>query len=222
LAEAAEAAGLTITPPRIVVSDSETLLPNARQIIRRVLGTDPVDVYGLVEVSNFAWECDQRRGFHVSADSHIVEVDAEPGKAGAMIVTALGMWTMPFIRYETGDIADMALRNCPCGRSLPLLGHIRGREWDVVALPDGRRLYGPFFHEIFAGYPELHQWQIVQRELNRLEVKLDIRGEAAGLQDRVRDDLRRVLPPDVRLHIRRVNGIRSPGGKKFKVIDSRV
>ncbi|HUH12058.1 MAG TPA: hypothetical protein VMK65_03075, partial [Longimicrobiales bacterium] len=78
LAEAWRELGHGPPHPRIVVSDSETLDPRARAEIAGALGTAPVDVYGLVELSNFAWECEARRGFHVSADSHLVEVDAAP------------------------------------------------------------------------------------------------------------------------------------------------
>lgn len=90
LAEAVVTLGLTPARPRIVISDSETLSPLTRRLVHRVLGTAPIDVFGLVELSNFAWECEYRHGFHVSADSHIVEVDAPPGEPGPLIATALG------------------------------------------------------------------------------------------------------------------------------------
>jgi phenylacetate-CoA ligase len=132
------------------------------------------------------------------------------------------MWATPFIRYETGDIAETASRSCSCGRNLPLLERIRGRAWDVVVLPDGRRLFGPYFHEIFARYTELRQWQIIQQGPKRLDIKLDSRGNIPSIEDRVLTDLRRVLPPEVLLHIQQVNRIETPAGIKFKVIDSRI
>src|SRR5262249_35847397 len=95
LAEAMATLNLNLARPPIVVSDSATLTPAVRRLVHRVLGTDPVDVFGLVELSNFAWECEQHCGFHVSADSHIVEIDAPHGKPGPIIATALHMWTMP-------------------------------------------------------------------------------------------------------------------------------
>ena len=77
-----------IQPPRIVISESEPLTPAARIRIRKALGSDPIDVYGLEEVSNFAWECEYRYGLHVSADSHIVEVATPLGDVGQLTVTA--------------------------------------------------------------------------------------------------------------------------------------
>ena len=140
--------------------------------MQRVLGTDPIDVFGLVELSNFAWECELREGFHVSTDSHIVEVDASPGKPGPLIATALGMWTMPIIRYATGDLAELDSRPCPCGRGLPLLKHLYGRAVDSVLLPRGGRLFWPFFHEVLGRYPELRQWRVVQEDAGRLRLQV--------------------------------------------------
>src|SRR5262249_33275492 len=60
LAEAVEALNVKAAWPRIIVSDSETLSPVTRRLVNRILGTDPVDVFGLVELSNFAWQCEER------------------------------------------------------------------------------------------------------------------------------------------------------------------
>jgi phenylacetate-CoA ligase len=156
-------------PPRLVISDSETLAPPTRELIRRRLGTDPVDVFGLVELSNFAWQCEERRGFHVSADSHIVEIE---GACGPMIVTDLGMTGMPMIRYDTGDHAEFDSAVCACGRSLPLLRHIHGRAVDSITLPSGRRLFWPFFHEILGRFPEIRQWRVVANPGHSVRVQL--------------------------------------------------
>lgn len=96
----------------------------------------------------------------MSADSHIVEVAAPAGEIGPLTVTALGMWTMPFVRYETGDLALMAPYPCPCGRTLPLLAAIHGRAIDSIELPGGRRLLWPYFHVVLASEREVVQWQV--------------------------------------------------------------
>jgi phenylacetate-CoA ligase len=222
LAEAAETAGLCIKPPRIVVSDSELLSASTRSLIRRVLGTDPIDVFGLVEVSNFAWECEQREGFHISADSHIVEVMAPSSRPGPMLVTALGMWTMPFIRYATGDIAALDSRPCRCGRYLPKLLQLDGREWDAIILPDGKKLYAPCFHEILAKFSELRRWQLIQDTALSLSLKLVMRQDIPQLFDLIRRSLRSALPPEMELHIQEVDDIHTPVGQKPKAIVSNL
>ncbi len=222
LAEAIEALGLEVPPPRIVTSESETLAPATRRLIRRVLGTDPVDVFGLVELSNFAWECEYRRGFHVSADSHIVEVAAPPGEVGSIIATALGMWTMPIIRYDTGDLAEVDPRPCACRRNLPLLKRIYGRAVDSVVLPDGGRLFWLFFHEVLGGYTELHQWRILQEEPQRLRLQLAAPGDNGGLFARIEADLRRALPDEIEIRMEHVDKIPTAPGEKTRMVISKL
>jgi phenylacetate-CoA ligase len=220
LAEAIAALGLEPPRPRIIVSDSETLMPAARLVVRRVLGTDPVDVFGLEELSNFAWECELRRGFHVSADSHIVEVAAPPGEPGPIIATALGMWTMPILRYHTGDLAESDSRPCPCGRSLPLLRRIYGRAVDSVVLPGGGRLFWPFFHEVLGHYSELRQWRVLQEDAHRLSLQVVAPGDSAGLLAGIEAELRRALPGEVVLQVECVETIPRVPGEKIRMVIS--
>ncbi len=221
LAEAIARLDLNPARPRIVLSDSETLTPATRRLVHRVLGTNPVDVFGLVELSNFAWECEHHRGFHVSADSHIVEVDAPDGEPGPIIATALDMWTMPIIRYYTGDLAESDSRPCPCGRSLPLLRRIYGRAVDSVVLPGGSRLFWPFFHEVLGRYSELRQWRVLQEDAHRLKLQVVTPGDSAGLLARIEADLRRALPGEVVLQIERVEMIPKVPGEKIRMVISR-
>jgi phenylacetate-CoA ligase len=157
LAEACSSHHL-IRAPRLVFSDSEPLTPTMRQTIRAGLGCDPVDVFGLVELSDFAWQCEIRDGYHLSADSHLVEICAPEG---TMIVTDLGMWGTPIIRYDTGDRAEREGAPCPCGRTLPRLRRIEGRAIDSVVLASGRRIFWPFFHDVLGAIPEIRQWRVV-------------------------------------------------------------
>lgn len=220
LAEAYERLGVEPSRPRIVISDSETLAPTTRQLIHRALGTDPIDVFGLVELSNFAWQCEHRRGFHVSADSHVVEVNAPQGTPGPLIATALGMWTMPIIRYETGDLAEIDPQPCPCGRNLPLLKHIYGRAVDSVMLPDGTRLLWPFFHEVLGRYGEIRQWRILQETPRRLRLQLVLPNNDTGVYERVEASLRDALPHEVELLSERVDTIPTLPGQKTRMVVS--
>lgn len=219
LAEAVELQGMPIKAPRILISDSETLDPSTRALLGRVLGTDPVDVFGLVELSNFAWQCQWREGFHVSADSHIVEVNAPEGEAGPMIVTDLGMFTMPIIRYATGDIAVADSAPCPCGRTLPLLRNVYGRAVDSVVLPGGKRLFWPFFHEILARYGSVRRWQVIQANTTELRLLLSLAQDAGADRDEIASQVRRNLPESMTLIVESTDHFQDqPGAKSSPVI----
>ena len=216
LAEAAQ--GRKICPPRLVISDSEPLTPLSRAGIRQALGSDPIDVYGLEEVSNFAWECEHRHGLHVSADSHIVEVAAPVGDVGLLTVTALGMWTMPFIRYETGDMAQATGHACPCGRTLPLLEAVHGRAIDSIELPGGRRLLWPYFHEILGAQPEVVQWQVVQTSVAEIVVKTVLRTPDPLGPARLKTALLSHSPRDLRIEVQSVATIPLEANGKRRLV----
>jgi phenylacetate-CoA ligase len=220
LAEACLALGLDARP-RLVVSDGETLEPATRMRVREALGCDPVDVYGLVELSNFAWECERHAGYHVSGDSHLVEVQAPTGDPGPLVATDLGMWTMPMLRYATGDIAEVDPSPCPCGRTLPKLGRIHGRAVDCVRLPDGRRLLWPFFHETLAGFPEIERWRVVQEDAWRIRLELAA-PDSAGLRERVAAAVRAQLPDDLQLEVVSRDAIERVPGEKTRVVLSEL
>jgi phenylacetate-CoA ligase len=82
-------------------------------------------VYGAPPFSGVACECEQHDGHHVAAESYVVEIvkDGRParaGETGEIVVTDLNSFSLPLVRYRTGDFA--AARDeaaCRCGRGLP-------------------------------------------------------------------------------------------------------
>jgi phenylacetate-CoA ligase len=211
-------AGHPVRPPRVLISDSEPLTPRVRALVHAALGTEPVDVYGLEEVSNFAWECERHTGLHVSADSHVVEVDAPTGETGPLRVTALGMWTMPIIRYETGDLAAWATAPCRCGRTLPLLAKVQGRAVDSIATGDGRQLLWPFFHELLGIEPDVLCWQVRQQSSTHLLVLVVLQQHSPDLVDLLASRLRHKLPSELFVEVQAVATIPLEANGKRRLV----
>ena len=129
--------------PRVVFSQGEVLDRGTAGLVERVLGTAPVDVYGLTEAGYVGWQCERREHLHVNAEVCMVEVlvdgrRAAPGEVGSVVVTDLRGRTAPMIRYDTGDLAFAPEEPCACGRTLPLLGRVAGRAREALAAPGGR------------------------------------------------------------------------------------
>lgn len=224
LAEAVESAGLEVKAPRLIISDSETLPPSARELVHRVLKTDPIDVFGLVEVSNFAWQCELRSGYHVSADSHLVEIDAAPGDIGPMIITDLQMRTMPIIRYDCGDMAQSMRegQTCGCGRTLPIIPQVFGRAIDSVLLPDNRRLYWPFFHEILGAQEEILQWRVTQTSAREIRLQLALLDREMDRTESIAAEIRKQLPRDIELVTELVERFEYAPNQKVRQVISHI
>ena len=85
---------------------------------------------------------------------------------------------MPLIRYKVGDVVVKSERRCACGRGLPLLERVEGREADYVLTPSGKLISGISLTENFALHIQgAAQVQIVQEEVRHLRLRMVAGGE---------------------------------------------
>ena len=177
IARASEAVQATLKRPRVVFCAGELVDAETRQLVIRVFGREPVGLYGQTEVGYIAWQCEHRGPFHVNADTHFVEVlrdglPVHPGELGTIVVTDLRARTMPLIRYNTADLAIAASGRCSCGRQLPLMGSIEGRERASILLGDGRLLTTRKILDHLAGTLRLGEYRLYQESLKKFRLEL--------------------------------------------------
>jgi len=172
-----ERLGRIPTGLREVRTIGETLAPDLRQRCRAVLGAGLVDLYSSQEVGVIALQCPASGLHHVQSESLLVEVlgDADqpcrPGEVGRVVVTDLHNFATPIIRYDIRDYAE-AGPVCPCGRGLPTLARILGRQRNMIVLPNGHRSWGMAGLHQFREIAVILQYQIVQHSLEDVEVRL--------------------------------------------------
>ncbi len=169
--------GQRLSPaPRLVFTDSELLMPDARAMIEQAFGIPPIDIFGTFETDNIAFQCVARDGYHVAIDSVVLEIvrDGRPvpiGSEGEIVVTVLGNRTQPFIRYNLRDIGRLSTLRCGCGLPFPLLTVIQGRANDLIVLADGRRLTPEWFlGQIKDFVASIQQYQLRQTDIGRFEL----------------------------------------------------
>ncbi len=159
--------------PNGVVSTAMPLHDWQRVVIEEAFGTPATNRYGCEEVSLIACQCERHAGLHVAAESVLTEVDGKPTGTGKLLVTDLSNAAMPLIRYEIGDVVTLSDAPCACGRGLPVIEKVEGRDADFVVTPAGALISGISLTENFA----LHirgaaQVQIVQETTTHLRVRL--------------------------------------------------
>lgn len=98
------------------------------------------DRYSAEEVGYIALQCPEDPVVHVQSESvylELLDCDGQPvpsGQAGRVVVTALHNFASPLLRYELGDWA-IAGALCECGRGLPVLQRVLGRDRNCLHLP---------------------------------------------------------------------------------------
>ncbi len=188
--------GIAFSNLKQVLTISEMLRPEARELCRSAWGITVADVYSAQELGVIGLPCPKTEQFHIAAEDVLVEVLDEdgrpcgPGEVGKVVVTALHNFAMPLIRYAIGDLAEVG-GACACGRGLPVLRRVLGRDRDMVTLPNGEQ-HLPNYQGMLAGLDHIIQFQIIRRTVEDLEMKLVARrklteSEDAELARRVRE-----------------------------------
>ena len=168
--------------PKSIVVGAEKLHPFQRELIEEVFGAPVFETYGSREFMLIGAECEQHAGLHLSMENLLVEIlndDGTPtphGEEGNVVITDLFNYAMPFIRYVNGDRAVAGFDMCPCGRGLPLLKKVVGRQLDTLTTPDGRKIPGEFFPHLIKEFPAIRRFQVVQETLASITLKLVVDG----------------------------------------------
>jgi phenylacetate-CoA ligase len=185
-----------------VLTNAEPLYAHQRELMSEIFQCPVRETYGMAEAVVAASECTAGK-LHLWPDAGITEVldwqsdrPVPPGTVGRIVATGLLDSDMPLIRYETGDSGalDPDEEPCECGRTLPRLLRVEGRNDDILWTRDGRRIGR--LDPVFKAGLHIKEAQIVQQSLNRIVVKLvptsgyseaDERLITGQLQDRLGD-----------------------------------
>jgi phenylacetate-CoA ligase len=160
---------------RAVLTYGEPVPADVRAACRETWGVPVHDIYCCEELGYIAAQCPRFEHYHVLSETVLVEILDEqgrpcaPGQLGRVVLTPLHSFAMPLIRYAIGDYAEVG-DPCPCGRGLPVLQRIPGRQRNRVALPDGRRTW-PDISALWAAVPDVEQIQLIQRSEDHVEVR---------------------------------------------------
>jgi len=164
--------GLTLPRLKGVITTAEMLKPQYRQNIEKVFGCPVLDNFGCNDGGLTSYECLLQKGLHYNDLQSIIEVYKKNNEGlGCLIITNFWNKSMPFIRYENGDLISLAKSPCHCGQPFPLIESIEGRITDIISFPNGRSIAGPALTLIF-GNMEIDGWQVVQYAPSSLEIRI--------------------------------------------------
>ena len=170
---------------------SEILRDEVRDICREVWGVPISDMYSGREVGYASLQCPEHDHQHVMSEGVLVEVIDDQGNAcktgevGRVLITTLHNFAMPFIRYDVGDFAEVG-EPCPCGRGLPVLKRILGREQNMLALPGGVKRWTLLSEgniRKFLKIAPIREFQFIQKDLENMEVRLVVAREVTNEEE---------------------------------------
>jgi phenylacetate-CoA ligase len=210
--------------PRGIISTSMMLIEPERSLIERVFGCRVTNRYGCEEVGLIACECEQHEGLHLNMEHVHVEflrddgTEAGPDEDADIVVTDLVNHGMPLIRYRVGDRGVRTERVCSCGRGLPLMDRVTGRQADFLKRPDGSLVAGVSLVErTLTAIAGIEQMQLVQDALHHVCAK--VVKDSAFTEDserRLRNELQASFGADVRIEVHYVSALEQTRAGKYR------
>lgn len=166
-------------------------IPATKQRIESTWSAKCFDHAGASEIGAHSFECEvQPGGTHIIETEFIAEVvdpatgaAVAPGQRGELVITNLGRWGFPLIRYRTGDLVQVNLDPCSCGRSfLRFEGGILGRADDMVTVR-GVNVFPAGVENIIRKFTEVDEFRITVsrvRHMDEMDVEVELCEGAGG------------------------------------------
>lgn len=220
---------------------AEPASESMREDIRKKLGVQYCDVYGLSEVMGpgVAMECAAAHGLHLAEDQFYAEiVDPETlapladGEWGELVFTTLTRECCPLVRYRTRDVTRIIAEECSCGRTHRKIDRIVGRTDDMLIIR-GVNVFPSQIEQVIVGFPEIAaQYQIVlttKGPLDRVELQVETVPEfpfdeirkLEKLKGRLAAELKSNLQIAVDIKIVEPKTIERSEGKAKRIVDLR-
>ncbi len=188
----------------ILAGEPGASIPSIRERIETGWNARVFDHYGMTEIGPLGMECLQNPGgFHLLASECIVEVidtatqaPTPHGEEGELVLTNLGRWGSPLLRYRTGDRVIMDVELCSCGRHWPRVrGGVLGRTDDLILIR-GNNVYPSMIEAIVMRFPMITEYRMIVEDaagLTQLRIEIETATDApsqitSDLADAIRNE----------------------------------
>lgn len=208
-----------------IVCGAETLDEHQRSLMQQVFKAPVFDTYSAWEAVCLIYECGShtKHQYMEFSAMEILDGDDRPvpeGGVGEITATSFFNYSMPFIRYKTGDLARLSEDSCDCGTGHLSVRQLLGRQDDALFDTKGR-LVSPRRLLIgssasFAELTGLHQAQIVQDSISCVDVYLVVpdRSNLVSIRAEIGSSIRKRLGEDMNIRFIETEDIpREPNGK---------
>jgi phenylacetate-CoA ligase len=205
LAEVARDEGVDLSRSALRVSvhagEPGASIPETRTRIENAFGVIAFDHTGATEIGPTGFSCTARDGVHLIEREFLVEIRDDDGEVaeageGELVLTNLGRWSTPSIRYRTGDRVRATRGRCSCGRTLVKLeGGILGRVDDMLTVR-GVNVFPSALEGIVRRFDEVVEFRIeayTERGMDALHCTVEPRAgvDASGLARAVGEAIHR-------------------------------
>lgn len=221
--------GRSVRRLKSIMACAGTLTEEMRRSISKAFGGARVhNMYGSRDCGAMACECGHG-SLHIFDNKVILETvdqngSAVPaGQAGRILVTLLGNYGFPLIRYDIGDVGALSGKLCDCGLPMQLLDRVEGRGIEFFVTAKGGYISPIYFRHLIGVVHNpgvIRRFQIIQYAQDRVALALE--KEPGALEsvigraiEGIRRDLMAVFGAETSLQIDLVSHIPESDSGKF-------
>jgi phenylacetate-CoA ligase len=187
---------------KLILTASEYLSDHDRNIIETAFKSKVFNHYGLAEQIVMMGDCEMHNGLHNYEEYGLLEfLDTDKPNIKKIIGTNLHNITTPLIRYDTGDLAILSEEKCTCGRNLPIIKNIIGRNDSCIITENNFKIPTVNFYTMFEDFAEIIQWQIVQVKKNEINFYIKTNSISDIRHDQLKNEILKRLGTNTTISI---------------------
>lgn len=196
--------------PKAIHSTALELTDNLKSKLSEYFECPVVNFYSLNETGPIAYSCPiHPEWMHILPHDIFVETLDEKGypttkdEFGEITITGGRNPFLPLIRYRTGDFGILNTEPCSCNDSFPRLKLLSGRKPVYFKLKSGETINPIDLARILRKFPEIYQFQIVQKSLDKFLINLSCSDELRfGLRIKILTELKTILVGDIQIELK--------------------
>ena len=157
----------------IVAGEPGGSIPGTRTRIEDEWGAKLYDHTGATEIGAHGMTCQGQCGVHLNEGEFLAEVinpyTLEPEDEGELVLTNLGRFGSPVLRYRTGDRVRLNRSICNCGRTFVRMeGGILGRI-DQMLIVRGVNIFPSSIEAIVRSFPYVQEFAVVIDRIGKMD-----------------------------------------------------
>ena len=203
-----------------IMTTAGTLYKPHKELIEEVFKTKVFNRYGSREVGAIACS---KGGDELYVSKFVwVEVLKENGEIstngeGELLITSLGNFAMPLIRYKVGDVGVIETKG-----NKQIIKKLYGRDVDVFKNKRGDLIDGEYFSHLFYFKDWIYKYQVIQKDYDYILVKIVSNSPNQEEINTIKKDIQKVMGDDCRVEFKIVDDIEPLKSGKFRYTISEV
>lgn len=208
---------------KVFFPTAETVLPEHRELIGKVLGCKLVDQYASSEGAPFILECESGN-LHIHSLTGIFEVvdeNMQPANEGELLITSFTTKGTPLIRYRIGDRIKLAApdKKCSCQSVFPLVDKIEGRSTDYILSPTHGKVNLGNISNSTKDVIGIIKFQVIQQELDRVQINVVVSNSFNEVEkNKFTEALEKRFGPELAIDLEIVDNIEVEKSGKFRIV----